>query len=91
MSGALSEDPGRPRLGAAARTVFRSELNPVDFLYRAAYLYPGQGRRHGVASGGTATSNWPNGRGGSPTRCLNRRMIVSGCGGLPSSLQNSTP
>jgi hypothetical protein len=40
MSGALSEDPGRPRLGAAARTVFRSELNPVDFLYRAAYLYP---------------------------------------------------
>ena len=25
---------------AGAGTVFRSELNPVDFLYRAAYLYP---------------------------------------------------
>ncbi|MFY9934622.1 MAG: AMP-binding protein [Streptosporangiaceae bacterium] len=40
MSGALSEDPGRPGPGAAAGTVFRSELNPGDFLYRAAYLYP---------------------------------------------------
>jgi fatty-acyl-CoA synthase len=40
MSGALSEDPGRPGPGTAAGTVFRSELNPVDFLYRAAYLYP---------------------------------------------------
>ena len=40
MSGALSEDPGGPGPGAAAGTVFRSELNPVDFLYRAAYLYP---------------------------------------------------
>ena len=37
---ALSEGPGRPGPGAAAGTVFRSELNPVDFLYRAAYLYP---------------------------------------------------
>ena len=26
--------------GAAPGTVFRSELNPVDFLHRAAYLYP---------------------------------------------------
>jgi fatty-acyl-CoA synthase len=26
--------------GAGAGTVFRSELNPVDFLHRAAYLYP---------------------------------------------------
>jgi fatty-acyl-CoA synthase len=40
MSDALSEGPGRPGPGAAAGTVFRSELNPVDFLYRAAYLYP---------------------------------------------------
>ena len=40
MSGTLPEDPGRPGPGAAAGTVFRSELNPVDFLYRAAYLYP---------------------------------------------------
>jgi fatty-acyl-CoA synthase len=40
MSSALSEGPGRPGPGAAADTVFRSELNPVDFLYRAAYLYP---------------------------------------------------
>jgi len=38
MSSALSEGPGEP--GAAAGTVFRSELNPVDFLHRAAYLYP---------------------------------------------------
>jgi len=40
MSDALSKGPGRPGSGAAAGTVFRSELNPVDFLYRAAYLYP---------------------------------------------------
>ena len=40
MSSALSEGPGRPGPGAAAGTVFRSELNPVDFLYRAAYMYP---------------------------------------------------
>ena len=40
MSSALSEGPGGPGPGAAAGTVFRSELNPVDFLYRAAYLYP---------------------------------------------------
>ena len=40
MSSALSEGPGRPGPGAVAGTVFRSELNPVDFLYRAAYLYP---------------------------------------------------
>ena len=40
MSDALSEGPGRPGPGAAAGTVFRSELNPVDFLYRAAYMYP---------------------------------------------------
>ncbi len=26
--------------GAGAGTVFRSELNPVDFLHRAAYMYP---------------------------------------------------
>ena len=40
MSEAASEHPGGPGPGAAAGTVFRSELNPVDFLYRAAYLYP---------------------------------------------------
>ena len=40
MSDALSEGPGLPGPGTAAGTVFRSELNPVDFLYRAAYLYP---------------------------------------------------
>jgi len=40
MSSALSEGQGEPGAGAAAGTVFRSELNPVDFLHRAAYLYP---------------------------------------------------
>jgi fatty-acyl-CoA synthase len=40
MSGAPLEHPGGPGPGAAAGTVFRSELNPVDFLHRAAYLYP---------------------------------------------------
>jgi len=40
MSEALSPDPGRPGPGAGAGTVFRSELNPVDFLHRAAYMYP---------------------------------------------------
>jgi fatty-acyl-CoA synthase len=38
--GALSGGPGGLGPGAAASTVFRSELNPVDFLYRAAYMYP---------------------------------------------------
>jgi fatty-acyl-CoA synthase len=40
MSGARSGDPGMPGPGAAAGKVFRSELNPVDFLHRAAYMYP---------------------------------------------------
>ena len=40
MSEALSPNPGGHGGDAGAGTVFRSELNPVDFLYRAAYLYP---------------------------------------------------
>jgi acyl-CoA synthetase (AMP-forming)/AMP-acid ligase II len=40
MSSALSESPGMSGAGAAAGAVFRSELNPVDFLRRAAYIYP---------------------------------------------------
>ena len=40
MGGALSGDPGGLGPGPAAGTVFRSELNPVDFLHRAAYMYP---------------------------------------------------
>jgi fatty-acyl-CoA synthase len=40
MSEAHSPNPGKPGAGTGAGTVFRSELNPVDFLYRAAYLYP---------------------------------------------------
>ena len=40
MSEALSPNPGGHGAGAGAGTVFRSELNPVDFLHRAAYLYP---------------------------------------------------
>jgi len=39
MSSAISEDRGVTGPGAAG-TVFRSELNPVDFLYRSAYMYP---------------------------------------------------
>jgi fatty-acyl-CoA synthase len=40
MSGATLETSGVPGPGAAAGKVFRTELNPVDFLYRAAYIYP---------------------------------------------------
>ena len=40
MSGVLSEGPGGSGAGAGAGRVFRSELNPVDFLHRAAYIYP---------------------------------------------------
>jgi fatty-acyl-CoA synthase len=40
MSETLSPNPGGPGAGTGAGTAFRSELNPVDFLYRAAYLYP---------------------------------------------------
>jgi fatty-acyl-CoA synthase len=39
MSSAIPEDRGATGPGAAG-TVFRSELNPVDFLYRSAYMYP---------------------------------------------------
>jgi fatty-acyl-CoA synthase len=40
MSGVLSATPGVPGPGAVAGKVFRSELNPVDFLDRAAYICP---------------------------------------------------
>jgi len=40
MSGVLSEAPGVPGPGAVPGKVFRSELNPVDFLHRTAYIYP---------------------------------------------------
>ena len=38
MSDGLSAATGAP--GTASGPVFRSELNPVNFLYRAAYIYP---------------------------------------------------
>jgi fatty-acyl-CoA synthase len=37
---ALSAAPGAPGSGPVPGQVFRSELNPVDFLHRAAYIYP---------------------------------------------------
>ena len=37
---ALSAAPGTPGTGPVPGQVFRSELNPVDFLHRAAYIYP---------------------------------------------------
>jgi fatty-acyl-CoA synthase len=40
MGGATLETSGVPGPGAAAGKVFRTELNPVDFLHRAAYIYP---------------------------------------------------
>jgi fatty-acyl-CoA synthase len=40
MSGVLSDAPGVPGPEAVPGKVFRSELNPVDFLRRAAYIYP---------------------------------------------------
>ncbi len=40
MSGVSPAVPGAPAGRAAPAKVFRSELNPVDFLHRAAYLYP---------------------------------------------------
>src|SRR5260370_41334468 len=42
MSEAPLGAPGGTGPGAGAGTVFRSELNPVDFLHRAAYIYPGK-------------------------------------------------
>jgi fatty-acyl-CoA synthase len=42
MSGDFAEVPGIPADGAAPAKVFRSELNPVEFLHRAEYLYPGK-------------------------------------------------
>jgi acyl-coenzyme A synthetase/AMP-(fatty) acid ligase len=40
MSGVFSAAPGASVGEAAPGKVFRSELNPVDFLHRAAYIYP---------------------------------------------------
>jgi fatty-acyl-CoA synthase len=40
MSGVLSEATGVPGPEETPGKVFRSELNPVDFLRRAAYIYP---------------------------------------------------
>jgi fatty-acyl-CoA synthase len=40
MSGVFSAAPGAPTGEAAPAKVFRSELNPVEFLHRAAYVYP---------------------------------------------------
>jgi fatty-acyl-CoA synthase len=40
MSGLLSKAPGVPGPEAIPDKVFRSELNPVDYLERAAYIYP---------------------------------------------------
>ena len=40
MSDGLSAAPNSSAAGAASGQVFRSELNPVDFLDRAAYIYP---------------------------------------------------
>jgi fatty-acyl-CoA synthase len=40
VTSTYSEIPGRSGVGEASGQVFRSELNPVDFLHRAAYIYP---------------------------------------------------
>jgi fatty-acyl-CoA synthase len=40
MSGDFAVAPEVTADGAAPAKVFRSELNPVEFLHRAAYLYP---------------------------------------------------
>ncbi|HEY1774679.1 MAG TPA: acyl--CoA ligase family protein [Solirubrobacteraceae bacterium] len=40
MTDALSASPGASAPGPVASRVFRTELNPVDFLRRAAYVYP---------------------------------------------------
>ena len=40
MSEELAGTPGVPGPEGEREAVFRSELNPVDFLHRAAYVYP---------------------------------------------------
>jgi fatty-acyl-CoA synthase len=40
MSDVLAAAPDPPPAGAVPGRVFRTELNPVDFLDRAAYIYP---------------------------------------------------
>jgi fatty-acyl-CoA synthase len=40
MTDALTATEGAPALEAVETKVFRTELNPVDFLRRAAYMYP---------------------------------------------------
>ncbi|MBV8941012.1 MAG: hypothetical protein JO240_04705, partial [Solirubrobacterales bacterium] len=40
MTDALIATEGASAASAVASKVFRTELNPVDFLRRAAYVYP---------------------------------------------------
>ena len=40
MTGAVSETLDVARADASRSKPFRSELSPVDFLVRAAYMYP---------------------------------------------------
>jgi acyl-CoA synthetase (AMP-forming)/AMP-acid ligase II len=42
MSAGLSAASGAPEDRIVPGKVFRTELNPVDFLERAAYIYPGK-------------------------------------------------
>lgn len=48
MTDAQGAKEGVAAPGAAASRVFRTELNPVDFLRRAAYMHP---EKIGVADG----------------------------------------
>ena len=63
MSETLRGTPG-PGAGGGpgAGTVFRSELNPVDFLHRAAYMYPGKvavvGGKRRYSYGELAERSW---------------------------------
>ena len=68
MSGVLSATPGVPGPGAVPGKVFRSELNPVDFLHRAAYMYP---EKIAVVDGERRNSDrdLAERSGGSRTRC----------------------
>ncbi len=65
MTDALTATEGGSARDAGASKVFRTELNPVDFLSRAAYVYPEKiavvdgERRYSYGSWLSARGGWP--------------------------------
>ena len=68
MSGPLLTTSPKADTARVAKKVFRTELNPVDLLERAAFVYRGQGRARARRAPLHVRGSSASGRGASPTR-----------------------